>query len=147
MVQLPADSDLPPEDDPELPNRLFSVLIAATLGLIGSSLLLSAVSTAGVTAASPDGVAAAVLIGAGGAFCALGCVQSLRTALTGQPATLWPIRHLQHTAALYLLGIGDYTLAWGQLLVGSLLVAVAVVWLRNLCIDLITGGATVPRHL
>jgi len=33
------------------------------------------------------------------------------------------------TGSLYLLVIGDYTLAWGHLVIGSLLVAVAVGWL------------------
>ena len=91
--------------------------------------MVSAVASLGVTHASPDGVAAAVLVGAGGAFCALGSVQALRTAVTGQPAPLWPVRPLQRTAALYLLVIGGYTLAWGHLVIGSLLAAVAVGWL------------------
>ena len=128
-MKLSANRDLLPEDGPKPPNRLFSILVATTLGLIGVALIVSAVYSLGVTYASPDGVAAAVLVGAGGAFCWLGAVQALRTAVTGQPVPLWPVRFLQRTAALYLLVIAGYTFAYGHLVIGSLLVAVAVGWL------------------
>ncbi len=125
-MQHPANSGRLPEHGSKPPNRLFSILVATTLGLVGAVLMVSAAASLGVTHASLDGVAAAVLMGGGGAFCALGSVQALRTAVTGQPERLWPAGLLQWTAALYLLVVGVYALAWGQWVMGSLLAAVAV---------------------